>query len=94
MVARSLPWMPILGDVVQPDVEAGEAAQTWAMPLPIWPAPMTPTVLMSVVIVAWLSLMQDDTTGKTAIFGFAPYLAEFSSGRAPAGALKRSPTSP
>src|SRR5918997_564814 len=26
------------------------SAQTWAMPLPIWPAPITPTVLMSVVI--------------------------------------------
>src|SRR5918998_2632368 len=26
------------------------SAQTWAMPLPIWPAPTTPTVLMSIVM--------------------------------------------
>ena len=26
------------------------SAQTWAMPLPIWPAPITPTVLISVPV--------------------------------------------
>src|SRR5918993_1111955 len=26
------------------------SAQTWAIPLPIWPAPITPTVLISVAI--------------------------------------------
>ncbi len=37
-------------DVVEQDVESRTSAQTCAMPLPIWPAPITPTLRMECAI--------------------------------------------